>query len=67
MGVAAAPGYGTAPPAYLGIRNNMLQQQGIPTIRRPLSRPPQGGLQTPGFQRLLAHGRGIAVRPFTHN
>lgn len=66
MGVAPAPGYAPAPPSYLGIRNNALQSLGIPTIRKPIARPPQGGIQTPGFSRLLANGRGIAVRPFVH-
>lgn len=66
MGVAPAPGYASAPPSYLGIRNNALQSLGIPTIRKPITRPPQGGIQTPGFSRLLANGRGVAVRPFVH-
>ena len=66
MGVAPAPGYAPAPPSYLGIRNNALQSLGVPTIRTAISRPPQGGIQTPGFSRLLANGRGIAVRPFVH-
>jgi hypothetical protein len=66
LGVAPAPGYPSAPPSYLGIRNNALQSLGIPTIRKPIVRPPQGGVQTPGFSRLLANGRGIAVRPFVH-
>jgi hypothetical protein len=66
LGVAPAPSYGPPPPSYVGIRNNALQLGGIPTIRRPIQRPPQGGAQTAGFQRLVARGRGIAVRPFVH-
>lgn len=66
-GTAPAPQYGEAPPAYLGIRNNALQSLGVPTIRKPIRRPPQGGLITPGAAKNLARGRGIAIRPFVHN
>jgi hypothetical protein len=67
QGTAPAPAYGQAPPAYLGIRNNALQSLGVPTIRRPIRRPPQGGLITPGAARNLARGQGRTVRPFVHN
>jgi hypothetical protein len=67
LGVAPAPQYPAPNPAYLGIRNNALQQFGVPTIRAAIQRPPQGGIWTSGYQKLLANGRGVPTRHFVHN